>query len=51
MRRWRDDSIGDRRLRWDGSGEDGARVSPGLYLLRVEAAGRSATLKVIALGH
>ena len=35
---------------WDGRGEDGARVAGGTYFLRLEAAGRTHTQKIVFLG-
>jgi hypothetical protein len=34
---------------WDGTGPSGRRVGPGLYFVAIEAAGRSATSKVVLL--
>jgi hypothetical protein len=40
---------GRHQVVWDGEDEDGRVVSPGLYVLRFAAAGRSATRKIVKL--
>ena len=35
------------RVIWDGRDRDGSLVKPGLYFVRVEAAGRSAVARVV----
>lgn len=40
---------GPRAVRWDGRGDDGCRVPPGLYLIRFDAAGRSVRASIVRL--
>ena len=40
---------GEYRVRWDGRGRDGTPVSGGVYFVRLEAAGRSQSRKVLLL--
>jgi hypothetical protein len=39
--------VGSHRIRWDGSAGDGAHLSSGLYLYRIDAGARSATGKML----
>jgi len=41
----------DSRLVWDGRGDDGRLVPPGVYLLRMQADGASQYRKVVFLGR
>lgn len=51
----RDPGGGDRgcdpRLTWDGRGDDGRLVPPGVYLLRLEADGASQVRKIVFRGR
>ena len=43
----RDETAGKHELRWDGRDGAGGRTSPGMYLLRIAAAGGSASGKLV----
>ena len=43
----RDEPSGRHELRWDGSDGEGARLAPGVYWLRIAAAGRTAAARLV----
>jgi hypothetical protein len=46
---WEGAAAGGRNINWDGCGDDGAPLPPGVYLYRLEAGGRTAVKKTVLL--
>ncbi|UCH77607.1 MAG: T9SS type A sorting domain-containing protein, partial [Candidatus Coatesbacteria bacterium] len=46
-RLWEGPAAGGHKLTWDGAADDGTPLPPGVYFYRLEAAGRTATRKMV----
>jgi hypothetical protein len=48
-RLWEGNVAGGRNVKWDGCGDDGSPLPPGVYLYRLEAGDRTAVKKLVLL--